>query len=582
MLCASASYMHVFVRLPLVAIALAMALGITSCGGGTPPQPSSPPPPPPQPTTPSITNLEPSEAPFSGYGWPIAQFGLKVQGSGFSSGSKISWGGMEKTTTFISVSELRATILIPADLQTSGDLSIVVQSPNAVSNPKTFRVYNSVGTLSRLAEGYTYEAAVSADGRWLVTSTGTEVSLIDTCRGVTDSCTATTTSIAKGFLPVISATGRFIVFVSKQGLVSDDTNGRHDVYLHDTCFGVSNCAPATSRVSLDESGQQIAADSGLVYEGLSFFPSQYDQVGSFSMSSDARFVAFTSALMTETVSNVIIGPPKVLIRDTCIGVENCSPRTVVVATNGVVRRNSLSANGRYVTFTAGQEGIDFRPAGIYFRDTCLGVQQTCSPVTKLVSVGVDGVPIAPVASLGNSVPAYGGALSADGRYVTLVAGAELAAQSVLLHDTCSSAVGTCLPKTTALALPDNGWKCGTTTNGYSLKPVDDPVISADARLVIYRCRAAAQDPVELFFSETCIGAPAGCVPYAQRVSQPLTGIPIYPPPRTVCGHCSLVSGESYSPAIFSPARLVIFVSEATNLVSGDTNGKPDVFLARTN
>jgi hypothetical protein len=40
------------------------------------------------------------------------------------------------------------------------------------------------------------------------------------------------------------------------------------------------------------------------------------------------------------------------------------------------------------------------------------------------------------------------------------------------------------------------------------------------------------------------------------------------------------NNESYWPLVSGDGKSVAFVSSATNLVSGDTNGQPDAFLVR--
>jgi hypothetical protein len=83
--------------------------------------------------------------------------------------------------------------------------------------------------------------------------------------------------------------------------------------------------------------------------------------------------------------------------------------------------------------------------------------------------------------------------------------------------------------------------------------------------------------VDVFMRDTCIGADAVCTPAAERISlgtdglqangassEPLVGLPM-----------GSMSGYDYH------GRFVVFVSSATNLVTGDTNGVADVFMRDT-
>jgi subtilisin family serine protease len=72
---------------------------------------------------PSLTALSPASAIGAGPG-----FTLTVSGSGFVSGSTVRWTGVNRTTTFVSATQLRAQI--PAsDIATPGSASVTVFSP---------------------------------------------------------------------------------------------------------------------------------------------------------------------------------------------------------------------------------------------------------------------------------------------------------------------------------------------------------------------------------------------------------------------------------------------------------------------
>jgi hypothetical protein len=72
---------------------------------------------------------------------------------------------------------------------------------------------------------------------------------------------------------------------------------------------------------------------------------------------------------------------------------------------------------------------------------------------------------------------------------------------------------------------------------------------------------------DVFVRDTCNGAPPGCVPTNARVSLADNG--------------GEGNDHGYSGAIRASARFIAFSSFATNLISGDTNQNPDVFLRDT-
>jgi trimeric autotransporter adhesin len=113
----------------------------------------------------------------------------------------------------------------------------------------------------------------------------TRVYLRDMCTGAPPGCTPTTTLVAVAGddtftdAPTISADGRYIAFSSTApDLVPGDTNGAQDIFVYDTCAGVSSgCAPSTVQVSVALDGTQ--GTDGSVRP---------------TISADGRFVVFDS------------------------------------------------------------------------------------------------------------------------------------------------------------------------------------------------------------------------------------------------------------------------------------------------
>ncbi|KAA3609578.1 MAG: calcium-binding protein [Planctomycetota bacterium] len=184
---------------------------------------------------------------------------------------------------------------------------------------------------------------ISADGRFVAFESTSNDLVANDSNGFTDTfvhdrLTGETTRISVSssgaeanwncLFPTISADGRFVAFLSNaDNLVSGDSNGTSDVFLHDRETGV------TSRVSVNTLGAQ---GNGNCQE--------------LTISSDGRFVAFLS-----TSDNLVAGDnnfsPDVFLRDrqqsltTRLSVDNFGQEAHLGAA-----RPSLSASGRYLVF----------------------------------------------------------------------------------------------------------------------------------------------------------------------------------------------------------------------------------------
>jgi trimeric autotransporter adhesin len=100
-----------------------------------------------------------------------------------------------------------------------------------------------------------------------------------------------------------------------------------------------------------------------------------------------------------------------------------------------------------------------------------------------------------------------------------------------------------------------------------------PSISADGRFIAFSSNATTLVPndtngfTDIFLRDTCLGAPAGCVPSVTRLSVATDG--------------TQANGFSFSPTISANGRYVAFTSDADNLVHGDTNQRSDIFVRDT-
>lgn len=297
-----------------------------------------------------------------------------------------------------------------------------------------------------------------------------------------------------------------------------------------SAFALATHAGVTTRINVDSAGREAAFGS--------------DYYTRAAISSDGRYVAYAA-----TASNLVAGDTNdridVYLRDRQQGTTT---RVSLGSTggqgNGDSAVPSLSADGRYVAFMSSASNLVSNDtnaaADIFVRDRQSGV-------TTRVSFNSSGVQ----ADRGSHWPS----ISADGRYVAfmseatnLVSGDTNAQWDIFVYDRQTAA-------TTRVSV-DNA---GVQGNGYS----DSPSISADGRYVAF-----ASDASNLVSGDT----------------NGTTDVFIHDRQLKVTARLSLSTssgqgnGSSLSPLISADARYVAFSSYASNLVAGDTNGSSDTFV----
>ena len=243
-----------------------------------------------------------------------------------------------------------------------------------------------------------FDPSISADGRYVAFTSGATLVLTDTNFAldifVHDRQMGETTRVSvdsdgtqgngNSEYASISADGRYVAFQSSaHNLVTSDTNGVPDVFVHDRQTG------ETTRVSMDSEGTQGDAGSG-----------------SPSISADGRYVAFRSGAYN-LVPGDTNGVSDVFVRDRQTG-ETTRVSVDSEGTEGDLESwdPSVSADGRYVAFSSNAENLvpdDTNGVGDVF------VHDVEKGETTRVSVASDGTE-------GDQVPALP-SISADGRYV---------------------------------------------------------------------------------------------------------------------------------------------------------------------
>jgi Tol biopolymer transport system component len=388
----------------------------------------------------------------------------------------------------------------------------------------------SVSTTGNQGDENSDGPSISANGRYVAfQSNASNLTPNDTLFAsdvfVRDTLNGTTTRISvdnagnevygNSSAPSVSDAGRYIAFNSDaSNLVADDTNNTWDVFVHDRNTGVS------SRVSVDSAGIEgnsassspsisgdgryiafVSAATNLVASGTTFDRSNifvHDrntatttlvsvdnagnegnggaaESGSPAISSDGRYVAFTS-----TSSNLVAGGTTIDRKHIFVHDRNMATTSLVSVDSAGNEGNggigfasqshnpSISSNGRHIVFDSTSSNLvagDTNNTGdVFLRDTVDGTT---------TRVNVD--------STGNQVIGGGGSadptVSADGRYIAfysfssnLVAGDTNGVADVFIHDRNTGA-------TTRASLDE----AGVEGNGASQKPA----ISDDGRYVAF-------------------------------------------------------------------------------------------------
>lgn len=228
--------------------------------------------------------------------------------------------------------------LVAGDTNGVSDVFVRVRKTGAIE-----RV--SVDSAGAEQNGSSYACALSGDG--LVVAFESEATNLvagdanalqdvfvhDRTTGITERVSVTTSgqeADGASWFPVLSADGRFVAFWSDAtNLVPGDTNGQHDVFVHDRVTGTTEC------VSVDPSGG----------------PGNSYSLGP-AISSDGRFVTFWG-----DASNLVPsdgnGDSDVFVRDRTTGVTTLASLTSAgKQVSGGSDSPSISADGQVVGFVS--------------------------------------------------------------------------------------------------------------------------------------------------------------------------------------------------------------------------------------
>jgi Tol biopolymer transport system component len=380
----------------------------------------------------------------------------------------------------------------------------------------------------------------------------------------------------------MSATARHVAFASKaSNLVPGDTNGVSDIFVRDRVAGV------TRRISVGAAGVQG--------NRASFGP---------AISADGRYVAFES-----DARNLVAGDTNastdVFVRDRVAHVTRLvsGGRGSAQGNDDTSYRPSISANGRYVAFRSAASNLvrhDTNHAYDVF------VWERATGATRRVSIGRRSAQ----ANSDSGEPT----ISPNGRYVAfqseasnLVAGDTNLAFDVFVRDRSAGVTQRVSVGPGAVqgdgssfnpSISDNGRFVAFTSAASNLVSADnnhnvDVFVRDRSTGVTQRTSiGAGGEEANAFSGEPDISGSGRFVALMSRASNLVPGdtngaSDVFVAKRGT-GAVQLVSagrrggradGESYRPAISTNGRFVGFMSRAANLVAGDTNNEPDVFLS---
>jgi Tol biopolymer transport system component len=324
-------------------------------------------------------------------------------------------------------------------------------------------------------------------------------------------------------IPSISGNGRYVAFMSDAAnLVAGDTNNASDVFVRDLVAG------STRRVSVGPAGHQANGASGFS-----------------AISRDGLHVVFHS-----DASNLVAGDTNgaldIFVRDlSAAATERVSVSSAGIQGDAPSLFPTLSRNGRLVAFISEATNLVTGDDN-GFRDVFVRDRQT--GVTQRASVGPGGVQADGLSTNLPSISANGRFVGFDSSASNLVVGDTNGLQDIFVRDLK-------LATTSRVSLGAGGVEA----NGISISPR----LSSDGRFVSFESDATnlvgadTNGVVDVFVRDRSAGT-------TRRVS---VG------PGGVQGN-----GNSLGSAISNDGQHVGFISSATNLVAGDTNGEMDVFV----
>jgi hypothetical protein len=378
-------------------------------------------------------------------------------------------------------------------------------------------------------------------------------------------------SVDSFFMP-ISTNGRYVAFYTyASNLVPNDTNPAYDVFVRDREFGT------TEIVSLSTSGGPANEHSG---------------GGGISMSAGGQFIVFESR-----ASNLVVNDTNnrqdIFVHDRNTGdTVRVSVSSVGTQSNNDSTHPFISADGRYVTFGSVASNL---VAGDTNGNPDIFVHDMVTGVTERVSLNVFGGQT----NLGASYSA----ISDDGNHILF----ESASTDIVLNDTNGLSDLFVYDRTTSVTKRVNISSEGEETNGITPSPSSLSTISANGRYIAFSSAAS-----NLVAGDTNGGPDVFVHDMQTGITEKISSV-VNPSSPSISDDGRFVSftalnglfrqafvfdrenkttnivsrnasgqagnSDTVVANISGDGGFVVFYSYATNLVSGDTNNKRDVFIA---
>jgi Tol biopolymer transport system component len=428
--------------------------------------------------------------------------------------------------------------------------------------------------------------------------------------------------------PPLSGDGRFVAFASHaSNLVPGDTNDLHDVFVRDRATG------ATTRISVRSDGSQLAGYPNYSYVGSMGRDGRYvtfetEANGVVPGDTDGSFDVFVRDMIDGSTTRVGVGsaglPPDggsshgaisasgsrvaflswasnlingdtngvtdVFVRDLARGtIERVNLNTTGQQANGPSYKLAISGDGRYVAFDSFASNL---VPGDGNGDNDVFVRDRVTGTTTLISLDADGAQW--------KTPNFWmqPSISDDGRFVAFDGGPG---GTILIRDlatgvTIDPGIVGDSPKISADGryVAFSSWNSNLVaddTNSTKDVFVYDRISGEVARVSVSSSRGQADDISELPF----ISADGSTISFYSRSDRLVDGDAnlredvfvhnrhsgiterIETEPYTTYTP-SLRSGLGNGNTVSADGRFVAFTSSAGNLVSGDTNNGPDLFV----
>jgi len=345
----------------------------------------------------------------------------------------------------------------------------------------------------------------------------------------------------------VSANGRYVAFFSDADNVTpNDTNGYRDVFVRDLMTGTN--VP----VSLNT--------NGVTGDGIST---------DASISGDGRYVAFTSSA-DDLVPNDTNSAQDVFVRDLQAGTTTL----VSVSTNGINSGNgdsfspTISANGRYVLFHGKASNLALGSFGTGYEN--LFLRDLIAGTTYALTAG------------GSTTGVNAAAMTPDGQNTAFfgIAPGGSSAKLYIWNSTLATLTYTNSPiNTFALAISANGQKlaCAQSTAQelFVVNVVSNTISVIQSSVTFLASFVGLQFSGDGRFLTYATSSNVFSNPNVYLYDfQAGTNVLISRNPNTL----QPANGISDSPAISADGRFIAYRSAATDLVTGSTNGVPQLIV----